>query len=93
MKRRARLWYTCDLSCTCHICKVSSIFTKPLPQTEQKNETVVKRKLINVYPSQETFPWNLEQENVFIEVSRNDSAGVWCARARPTLKIYVKMLT
>ena len=30
-----------------------------------------------MYPSQETFPWNLEQENTFIEVSRNHSADVW----------------
>ena len=37
-----------------------------------------------MYPSQQTFPWNLEQENVFTEVSRNDSAGVWRARACKT---------
>ena len=82
----------CDLSCTRHIYKVCFIFTKPVPRTEQKDETVVKRKLTYVYLSQETFPWNLEQENVFIEVSGNDSAGVWRMRARPALKICVKML-
>ena len=29
------------------------------------------------------FPWDLEEETVFIEVSRNDSADVWNARASP----------
>ena len=43
--------------------------------------------------SEETFPWNLEEENVFIEVSRDDSAGVWRTRARRALKICVKMVT
>ena len=42
-------------NCTRHICKVCFIFKKPLPRIGQKGETVVKRKLTNVYPSQETF--------------------------------------
>ena len=35
--------------------------------------------------------WN--KKTFSLEVSRNDSAGVWRARARPALKICVKMLT
>ena len=37
-----------------------------------------------MYSSQETFPWILDQETVFIKVSRNDSAGVGPARACKT---------
>ena len=37
-----------------------------------------------MYSSQETFPWILEQETVFIKVSRNDLAGVGRARVCKT---------
>ena len=33
-----------------------------------------------MYPSRVKFPWNLEQANVFIEISRNDAAGMWHLR-------------
>ena len=53
--KNARAGGTRDFSCTRLISKVCFIFTEPLPQSGQKDETVVKIKLTNVYPSQGTF--------------------------------------